>query len=149
MDDFADQVAVWVAKVQARTDNTLRDIILGVAGSLVTKSPIGDPTLWASKPPKGYEPGHFIAQWQCGVGAINRTVTDEIDPSGETSMLNVAAAIDTVWLPGSVVYITNSVPYALRLENGWSSQAPAGMVGLTVIEWQGIVKNAVIKNANS
>lgn len=32
------------------------------------------------------------------------------------------------------IYIANGLPYILRLENGWSKQAPAGMVAITLAE---------------
>ena len=32
---------------------------------------------------------------------------------------------------GNLVYIQNNKPYAERLENGWSDQAPQGIYGLT------------------
>lgn len=32
---------------------------------------------------------------------------------------------------GKIVYICNSLPYALRLENGWSQQAPLGVYSLS------------------
>ncbi|HFG6923747.1 HK97 gp10 family phage protein [Acinetobacter baumannii] len=32
---------------------------------------------------------------------------------------------------GNLVYIQNNQPYAERLENGWSDQAPQGIYGLT------------------
>jgi hypothetical protein len=42
-----------------------------------------------------------------------------------------------------VHFLTNNLPYALRLEYGWSkNQAPAGMVGLAVAEFQSIVRDA-------
>jgi hypothetical protein len=34
------------------------------------------------------------------------------------------------------VYIQNNLPYAMRLENGWSKQAPAGMIAITLNELQ-------------
>ncbi|NBT33816.1 MAG: hypothetical protein EBT13_18445 [Rhodobacteraceae bacterium] len=43
---------------------------------------------------------------------------------------DLAAYPDT--LP--IIYIQNNLPYANRLENGWSGQAPQGMVALTVAE---------------
>lgn len=154
MSDFGTEVAVWVAKVQKRLDNTTRDICLAVGGSLINKSPIGDPSLWAhpSPPyayPKGYIPGHFISQWKGSLDEIDYTVDDEIDESGEGSLLNIAKALESAYLPGHIFYITNSLPYAKRLEDGYSTQAPAGMVALTVAEFQGIVKNAVLKNVTS
>lgn len=32
------------------------------------------------------------------------------------------------------IYITNGAPYAQRIENGWSDQAPIGMVRISVLE---------------
>jgi|TARA_R110002072_G_scaffold61035_1_gene154245 hypothetical protein len=32
------------------------------------------------------------------------------------------------------VYIQNNLPYAMRLENGWSKQAPQGMIAITLNE---------------
>ncbi|MFM9433468.1 hypothetical protein ACFDR9_000509 [Janthinobacterium sp. CG_23.3] len=43
---------------------------------------------------------------------------------------------------GNVYYIVNNRPYAVGLENGWSRQAPVGMVGLTALNWQNIVNDA-------
>jgi len=37
-----------------------------------------------------------------------------------------------------VIYLTNNLPYAQRLEEGYSQQAPAGMVALTIQEFQAI-----------
>jgi len=36
---------------------------------------------------------------------------------------------------GDVFYFTNNEPYALRLEFGWSDQAPSGMVRLAVAKF--------------
>ncbi|MCU7398290.1 HK97 gp10 family phage protein [Acinetobacter baumannii] len=42
------------------------------------------------------------------------------------------AAIQVVKIKlGNLVYIQNNQPYAERLENGWSDQAPQGIYGLT------------------
>ena len=34
---------------------------------------------------------------------------------------------------GKIVYISNSLPYAERLENGWSGQAPQGVYSLAFL----------------
>jgi hypothetical protein len=40
---------------------------------------------------------------------------------------------------GRVFYLANNVPYAQRIEDGWSRQAPTGLVALTAMEFQNIV----------
>lgn len=49
---------------------------------------------------------------------------------------------------GDTFYFTNNQPYALRLEFGWSQQAPRGMVRLTIADFQGELNRQIkfIKN---
>ena len=44
--------------------------------------------------------------------------------------------------PTSGLTITNSLPYAIRVENGYSTQAPAGMVKVTVVQFQNFIAKA-------
>ena len=58
---------------------------------------------------------------------------------------SVAAACVTAIAPakfGATIYLVNNLPYAVRLEYGWSKQAPAGMVRITAAEFQSIVDDA-------
>ncbi|VCX09987.1 hypothetical protein BANRA_04032 [Acinetobacter baumannii] len=49
----------------------------------------------------------------------------------ETNPVNDAAIQAVKIKLGNLVYIQNNQPYAERLENGWSDQAPQGIYGLT------------------
>lgn len=54
--------------------------------------------------------------------------------------------------PLSIVYIVNGLPYIGRLENGWSQQAPNGMVALTVAELPRIAETTIftkLKQSNA
>ena len=43
---------------------------------------------------------------------------------------------------GDAIYLVNNLPYAQRLENGWSTkQAPNGMVALSIQKFDGRVIN--------
>lgn len=82
---------------------------------------------------KGYVGGRFRANWQIGIASPNTATTDLIDPAGGATigrLTSVAAAVHA----GGVIYITNSLPYAIPLERGHSKQAPQGMVRLTMID---------------
>lgn len=72
----------------------------------------------------------FRANWQIGISVINTASSREPDATGESAMQAGSAKMDT-WSPGKTIYISNSLPYAMRLEYGWSTQAPGGMVRLT------------------
>lgn len=140
---FALAVAAFSAKAKANVDATIRESILGIAIEVIERSPIGDPSLWAHKPAKAYVPGTFKANWVGSLGGINYTTTDETDPSGEVSLVTISAQLPDD--PKGIFYITNSLPYAIPLEDGHSKQAPQGIVALTVLEWQNVVSAAALK----
>lgn len=144
--DFSAQMQTFILKTKGKFKLTNREIILAVAASLIDKSPVGDPSLWANpKPPKGYVPGRFKANWVGSFGEINYTTTEETDPTGELSLVNINAAIPND--PTGIFYITNSLPYAQILEDGSHSKQvpPQGMVGLTVIEYDALAAGAILQ----
>ena len=51
--------------------------------------------------------------------------------TGTTNQTQARARIAAINAPFTVVYIQNSLPYAERLENGWSQQAPTGVYANT------------------
>jgi hypothetical protein len=57
------------------------------------------------------------------------------DKGGQDTITRGRAVVDSL-TDLRVVWLSNNLPYANRLENGWSKQAPAGMVNLTFAELQ-------------
>lgn len=93
---------------------------------------------WAAK---NYTGGRFRGNWQVtfdrpAVGAIDR-----VDKAGTATLAagrDVLAHYDSGEY-GSI-WFTNNVPYAQRLEYGWSKQAPAGIVRVVAAEINSKVK---------
>lgn len=138
---FANDLARFAAKTQARADLIVSKILLDIGRSVTLKSPVGDASYWASPPPKGYVGGRFRGNWQLGVGSAPGGTLDVIDPGGGATIGAIAAEIPAQ-SAGHVYYIANNLPYAQALEEGWSRQAPQGMVGLTVQEFSSYVRVA-------
>jgi hypothetical protein len=138
---FALDLKKFADKTDARVNALVRKIVIDVGTSVVLKSPVGDANYWKSPAPPGYVGGRFRGNWQYGLGAINPVTSEAIDPSGATTISSIVGKVDDT-PAGQVHYITNSLPYADRLENGWSRQAPNGMVNLTALEFQPIVDAA-------
>lgn len=110
------------------------------------KAPVSARTLKKNFPmaaPKGYTGGHFRANWDFGTGQAPSDQYDVIDATGAASRQRIQDGIGAAKLVGGKHYVVNNLPYAERLENGWSRQAPNGMVGLTVVKFQSIVDAAV------
>ena len=72
--------------------------------------------------------GRFKGNWQAGVGVANTSTSDSV---GNDALERTETVLNS-WTPGQTIFLTNSMPYATRLENGWSQQAPYGMVRLSV-----------------
>lgn len=139
---FGDDLRAFQTNTNAKLNLFVKNLVSEVALSLIVKSPVGDPELWASKPPKGYEGGQFRANWNYSLAAINPATTNAIDPDGGPTLDKIVGSIPEDAI-GSVHFVTNSLPYAIRLENGHSTQAPFGMVTLTIIEFSQMIDRAI------
>lgn len=77
--------------------------------------------------------GKFRASWRVSVNAPDYVVPPRIVPGSQP----VIPAPDWPGINvriGDLIYISNGAPYGERLENGWSQQAPNGMLALTLAE---------------
>lgn len=78
--------------------------------------------------PRGYVGGRFRNSWYVTVGAPSNAGAREPDKSGAGSLSD----LKNIGGAGTVTYLCNNMPYGLRLEYGWSKQAPEGMVRINV-----------------
>jgi hypothetical protein len=144
---FALDISRFVAKAKMNADRCVRKVVLDMGTRIVMRSPVGDASHWAHPAPAGYIGGRFRANWQYGDGAVPNGELTGIDPTGNATIQRFIASVKESGAAGKVHYLTNNLPYAYRLEYGWSRQAPNGMVGVTVVEFQSIV-NAAAKDVN-
>lgn len=140
---FTVDLSSFVRKTNDKLESTVKRIVAGVAESVIEMSPVGDASYWKSPPPKGYLGGRFRGNWDYGFNSIPGAQYENIDPTGAASMGRVTGGLSGKTAVGNVHYIINSLPYAKALEDGWSRQAPQGMVGLTVLRFQQIVNGSV------
>lgn len=102
----------------------------------------------AIRSPAGYTGGRFRGNWQIGFDAAPEGETDRIDKSGaETLAAGSAVLAQFHAANNSSIYFVNNVPYAVRLEFGYSKQAPRGMVRITAQEFQKLFNEAA-RNIN-
>lgn len=118
------------AKASTDMDAVVRKMEIDLFGRVIQRSPV--------------DTGRFRGNWQVSNGTPILNTIDRLDVDG---MASTDAAIDAVMaLPtGQVTYLSNALPYAYRLEyEGWSQQAPAGMVRLTAREFSDAVQKAAL-----
>lgn len=108
---FADQIEADIA-------TRVRVIAMAMLNEVVLRSPV--------------DSGRFRGNNIVSIGAPVYTSTDNVDPSGSATINSGLSAMSGLE-PFTVVYIQNNLPYAERLENGWSDQAPSGIYELAFI----------------
>lgn len=92
-----------------------------------------------------YVGGRFRANWNFSIGSVDNSFRIHPDPTGtEATARLVAGAIE--FKAGQTAFIVNNLSYAIPLEFGHSTQAPGGMVRVTVARFQQIVLEAIRNN---
>jgi hypothetical protein len=99
--------------------------------------------------------GRARANWQVTIGSA-ASGTVEIDDTNGTATMTRATAASRGFRAGDIIYLTNNLPYIMKLEEGgypdgpktvggFSRQAPAGMVALTVQEFAIVVNQILVE----
>lgn len=122
---FKADFAKLLKKAGNKAELVVRKTALELQRSMIQMSPV--------------KSGRFKGNWQCGVGSINAANTD----TANSDALGRTGAVLDGWKAGQTIWLTNSMPYANRLEYGWSKQAPGGMVRISVQNFAAKVKTAV------
>lgn len=122
---FEIDIARFVAKAKGNVDLVVRKISLDIFKRVIIKSPV--------------DTGRFRGNWQVQIGSIPAGTLELEDKSGTATVAKVTA--ETLGLKaGEIIYLVNNLPYARRLEYGYSKQAPSGMVRITLQEFPQIVR---------
>lgn len=110
--------SLFMDVVEQELADRIRQIATAMHGEVISRSPV--------------DTGRFKRNNIISVGAPVFATTEELDPDGSTTKADGIAALAGL-KPYTVVYVQNNLPYAERLENGHSAQAPAGIYGITFI----------------
>lgn len=86
--------------------------------------------------------GRFRANWNLEFGTIDTTVTfSTVLSRADTEIAKILTGpLD------KVVYLSNCLPYSVKLEMGFSRQAPAGMVRLAVVQFPTFLDQAIAES---
>ena len=102
-------------------EKVVRGTLLGLTSRIVKRSPV--------------DTGRFRNNWQATVGSPATGQKTGTDKTGESAVGEARAAVNKLQM-GQDFYLSNNLPYAHRLEFGWSKQAPNGMLRLSIAELQ-------------
>lgn len=128
MSQFGVQLGAFCRKAGARADLAARYAGLMIFERVILRTPV--------------DTGRARANWQATVGQPAEGQLELFDPSGSGAVAGAQAAALGWNLAAGSLFLANNLPYIEPLENGWSQQAPAGMVRLTLMEFQELVDQA-------
>lgn len=141
MASFAVQVKQFADKTKKRQDQAVRKIILDVYSGIVHKNPV--------------DTGQTQNNWNIGLNNVDPSITEEAIKNSQTIIGQALQVIKQI-KAGNVIYISNNLPWVRLLEfggypgggprttpEGFSRQAPNGMLRLTLREYPAIVTNGV------
>jgi hypothetical protein len=141
-----DTFAIDVKKFGAKTDREvrliIRRVVLDVFGKIVKQTPVGNPDNWKRKrAPPGYAGGRLRGNWQTTVGKPAEGEIERRQPEKKGAVQAESEWAAVRWNGEGSIFLTNNLPYAEKIESGThSTQAPAGMVRVTLAEYPGIVR---------
>ena len=127
MPSIAAQLKRIREKSEVKVEKIIRSTYFEVFNSVLFMSP-RDSGLFESNWQAGFSIDKSLKS-NTGVGAVQVEISQEL------------AKIDFV--NEQVFYFTNSLPYAYRLENGWSEQAAHGMVGVVSAQFETIAQGEI------
>ncbi len=139
MNTFSASIDKFTQKAQDRIVSVPRASILDLFGLIVLATPVGNPEIWArNAAPANYVGGRLRGNWNLSLNRIDKSTTKTTDKNGVKVTQKSNNGMRN--FKGETVYISNHLPYALSVEKGHSTQAPAGMLAVSVAQWNRIVK---------
>ena len=125
---FADEVKSFQLGSMQQVEKVRNLIILKLFTAVIMGSPV--------------DTGRFRANWMITEGEPSNETKDDVDESGSLTIKNVMNFLEGG--KHKVVFLTNNLPYAERLEyEGWSEQAKQGMVRINVARFDRFVSEAI------
>lgn len=130
MSKFTLDIQAFVAKAKKNPETVMRSVSLKLFSAIIKASPV--------------DTGRFRGNWQTtGVTPATGLIAG-VDPTGNKAVNSAATFITNA--PGwNTFTLTNNLPYAERLEYGWSKQAPTGIVRVNVIRFQQLINEEAAK----
>lgn len=111
---------------------------------IIDRTPVGNPALWKWPAPAGYQPGTLKASWQLSFGGIRDQASGQfVSTQSVTGTHGISMQVRG---GNKTAFIYNKQPYAERVEYGhWSTQAPSGMMRITIAEYTMLIDKNVAR----
>jgi len=136
---FSSDISKARTNIKKKGSQKFRALCLELGGSVIKRTPVGNPELWEAPPPPGYIGGTLRNSWFSTIGTESNATGRSPDAGGGDSNTNLLAVTGNLDM-GETFVLKNPQPYARAIEEGWSGQSPQGMVRVTASEFQSKAK---------
>lgn len=128
--NFERSIENFIKKAKKNPELVVRQVTIKLYSQIILASPV--------------DTGRFRMNWQASVDKPATGILIGDDPSGAraTNRITQFVTTSTKW---DEFRLTNNLPYAERLEYGYSRQAPSGMVRVTVSRFQRLLDEAAAR----
>nr|WP_308811080.1 HK97 gp10 family phage protein [Pseudomonas protegens] len=109
-------------------NEVFRRVMIEIGSTVIRLSPV--------------DTGRFKGNWQFTVDAPATASLDNYDKEGHDTVARLVADVQHLTF-GQTAYLVNNLVYSIPLEYGHSSQAPTGMLRITINGFQQMVDQAV------
>lgn len=122
---FASDLNNFTVKLENGSHKTVKEITFQALKMIIEETPV--------------DTGRAKSNWY-----INPNIpSKEVDWDKKTP--NITEEMSKVNGKEKVIYITNNLPYIMRLEHGWSRKRPAGMVAISLERLKAYINSGVLK----
>lgn len=130
MSGFTLDIKNFVEKAKKNPETVARQVSFKLFSAVIKASPV--------------DTGRFRMNWQTAGAVAPSGIIDGTDKGGAAAIGDAASYIFAAsdW---NEFTLTNNLPYAERLEYGWSNQAPQGMVRVNVARFDTLLEEEAAK----
>lgn len=130
MSGFTLDIKNFVEKAKKNPETVARQVSFKLFSAVIKASPV--------------DTGRFRMNWQTAGAVAPSGVIDGADKGGAAAIGDAASYIFAAsdW---NEFTLTNNLPYAERLEYGWSNQAPQGFVRVNVARFNTLLEEEAAK----
>lgn len=125
---FTADLSKFLEHFEGNMDKTVQHAVVLTSQGTILNSPV--------------KTGRFRSNWQFGRVVPPSGTLSSLDTSGAATIARIAGQVTSL-KAGGEVWLVNNLPYAKRLEYGWSTQAPAGVVRKTLANLPAAIESFV------
>lgn len=130
MGKFAIDITAFCEKAKKNPETVMRNVSLKLFSAIIKASPV--------------DTGRFRNNWNAAGSVPDLKVTEEADKTG-TKALAAVTEFTLNYAQWTDITLANNLPYAEKLEYGFSKQAPTGIVRVNVLRFQQLLDQEAAK----